>query len=102
MVRIKPIQEVRPRLTGEFSPGEFVPRNEAIAEAYRWGKELHKGQLRLSGEPYFETHCAWVAAFIDNLVKNDAWTIAALLHDSIEDKGGSLDQIRQKLSLIHI
>ncbi len=96
MVRIKPIQEVRPRLTGEFSPGEFVPRNEAIAEAYRWGKELHKGQLRLSGEPYFETHCAWVAAFIDNLVKNDAWTIAALLHDSIEDKGGNLDQIRQK------
>lgn len=96
MVRIKPVQEVRPRLSSEFSPGKFTARTEAIAEAYRWGKELHEGQLRLSGEPYFETHCAWVATFLDNLVKNEAWTIAALLHDSIEDKGGSLDQIRQR------
>lgn len=95
MVNIKQVHEIRPRLDDEFNPGAFIPRTPAIAEAYRWGKELHAGQLRLSGEPYFETHCAWVAAFVDKLVANEAWTIAALLHDSVEDQGESLEQIKQ-------
>ena len=94
MVEIEQIHEIRPKLLGEFHVEVFEPRTEAIARAYTWGKELHAGQQRLSGEPYFETHCGWVAAFIDRLVKNEAWTIAALLHDSIEDQGGTLDQIR--------
>ncbi len=96
MVEIKPIREIRPKLDDEFHPGEFKPRTPAIAEAYRWGQELHAGQSRLSGEPYFETHCAWVAGFIDKLVGNEAWTIAALLHDSIEDQGETLEQIKAK------
>ncbi len=94
MVRIEYINEIRPRMDTEFNPGVFIPRTEAIAEAYRWGKEQHAGQVRLSGEPYFDTHCVWVAAFIDNLTKNEAWTIAALLHDSVEDQEGDLSQIR--------
>ena len=44
-------------------------------------------------EPYL-THCAWVAAFVDNLVKIESWTIAALLHDTVEDQGETLDEIR--------
>jgi GTP diphosphokinase / guanosine-3',5'-bis(diphosphate) 3'-diphosphatase len=59
-----------------------------------WGSNLHSGQLRLSGEPYFETHCAWIAEFIDRLVQNEAWTIAALLHDAVEDQDESLGQIQ--------
>lgn len=95
MVRIETIKEIRPKMDDEFSPGEFVPRTMAIEEAYRWGKELHQGQLRLSGEPYFETHCAWVAALIDQLAGVEAWTIAALLHDSVEDQESSFEMIRQ-------
>jgi len=95
-VRIEKVEEIRPRLANEFEPGEFIPRTPAIAEAYEWGKELHAGQKRLSGEPYFETHCAWVGMFLDKLVENEAWTIAGLLHDAVEDKGESLDIIRQK------
>ena len=95
MVRLEKIQEIRPTLDDEFSPREFIPRTEAIAEAYRWGKELHQGQLRMSGEPYFETHCAWVASLIDQLAGVEAWTIAALLHDSVEDQESSFDMIRQ-------
>jgi (p)ppGpp synthase/HD superfamily hydrolase len=95
MVRIETIQEIRPAFDNEFSPGKFVPRTPAIAEAYRWGKELHSGQLRMSGEPYFETHCAWVAGLIDQLAGVEAWTIAALLHDSVEDREGSFDMIRE-------
>ncbi|MEW6180859.1 MAG: HD domain-containing protein [Chloroflexota bacterium] len=94
MVTVKHVHEIRPRLDNEFNPGTFVPRTPAIAEAYRWGKELHAGQMRLSGEPYFETHCAWVAAFVDKLVGKEAWTIAALLHDSVEDQGESLERIK--------
>lgn len=96
MITIDKVVEIRPRLANEFEPGIFVPRTEAIAEAFRWGKELHAGQKRLSGEPYFETHCAWVGAFLDQLAGNEAWTIAGLLHDSVEDIGESLDKIREK------
>ena len=70
-----------------------MPRTKAIEAAYFWGKELHSGQLRMSGEPYFETHCVWVANFIDKLVGNEAWTIAALLHDSVEDQDSDFEQI---------
>ncbi len=94
MVEVENIHEIRPKLLGEFHIEEFTPRTEAIARAYDWGKQIHKGQQRLSGEPYFETHCGWVAAFIDRLVQNEAWTIAALLHDSIEDQGETIDEIK--------
>jgi len=96
MVNIETINEIRPRLETEFDPGPFVARTEAIAKAYDWGRELHAGQLRLSGEPYFETHCGWVGGFLDKLVKNEAWTIAGLLHDSNEDQGENLEAIREK------
>ncbi len=95
MVTVKRISEIRPRLDQEFKPQPFTPRTEAIAEAYRWGQALHAGQFRLSGEPYFETHCAWVAGFLDELVHHEAWTIAALLHDSVEDQGESLEMIKE-------
>lgn len=95
MVQIETIRELRPRIADEFNPGEFVARTPTIAEAYRFGQELHAGQKRMSGEPYFETHCAWVGMFLDNLIGNEAWTIAGLLHDSVEDSGESLDRIRE-------
>ncbi len=96
MVRIEKVSEIRPHLAEELNPGTFTPRTPAIAKAYKWGKELHSGQMRLSGEPYFETHCAWIGAFLDKLVCNEAWTIAGLLHDAVEDSGESLDKIREK------
>jgi GTP diphosphokinase / guanosine-3',5'-bis(diphosphate) 3'-diphosphatase len=95
-VRIEHIEEVRPKLSEEFNPGTFIPETDAVAEAYRWGKELHAGQTRLSGEPYFETHCVWVGGLLQRLAGNEAWTIAGLLHDAVEDKGESLDEIRKK------
>ena len=97
MVEVEFVREIRPRLSDEFSrSGEFEARTPAIAKAYELGKRLHKGQTRLSGEPYFETHCVWIADFIDRLVKNEAWTIAALLHDAVEDQGESLEEIQQQ------
>ena len=94
MVQVMNISEIRPLITDEFQVGPFIPRTEAIQHAYDWGKQVHAGQKRLSGEPYFETHCGWVAAFIDKLVNIESWTIAALLHDTVEDQGETLDEIR--------
>ena len=96
MVEVEFVHEIRPRMVDEFNiEGDFVPRTPAIARAYELGKELHKGQVRMSGEPYFETHCVWIAQFIDRLVKNEAWTIASLLHDAVEDQGESLEALQE-------
>ena len=95
MVKIQNVDNIRPQLTDEFQLGEFKPRTDAIARAYQIGAELHAGQKRLSGEPFFETHCVWIANFLEHLVENEAWTIAALLHDTVEDRGGSLALIRE-------
>lgn len=96
MVEVEYVQEIRPRISDEFSSsGGFTARTPAIAKAYTLGKKLHKGQLRLSGEPYFDTHCVWIADFIDRLVHKEAWTIAALLHDAVEDQGESLEEIQE-------
>lgn len=96
MVDVEFVHEIRPKIVDEFSMlGDFTPRTPAIEIAYEFGKKIHKGQLRLSGEPYFETHCVWIAQFIDRLVQNEAWTIAALLHDAVEDQGESLEEIQE-------
>lgn len=95
MARVNSIQNTRPGIENEFNPGVFIPRTEAIARAYELGKALHKGQLRMSGEPYFETHCVWVAGLLDRLIGNEPWTIAGLLHDAIEDQGEDLERIKQ-------
>ena len=57
---------------------------EDVAEAYLFAQESHKGQKRLSGEPFFE-HPKQTAIFLADL-RLDANTLsAALLHDVIED-----------------
>ena len=94
MVTIADVNEIRPRMGNEFNVSNFVPRTPDIQKAWDWGQKVHAGQLRLSGEPYFETHCAWVASFIDNLVGIESWTIAALLHDTVEDTGESFEEIK--------
>ncbi len=43
MVEIHHINEIRPRLLGEFEAMPFTPRTEAIAEAYRWGSSFTRG-----------------------------------------------------------
>jgi (p)ppGpp synthase/HD superfamily hydrolase len=96
MVDVEFVSEIRPKIADEFSFGEdFEPRTPSIKRAFEFGKLLHEGQHRLSGEPYFETHCVWIASFIDHLFQNEAWTIAALLHDAVEDQGESLEEIQQ-------
>ncbi len=57
--------------------------NEAlIRAAYDYGRAMHEGQFRHSGEPYF-THPVAVAAILTEQRLDDATIITALLHDTI-------------------
>lgn len=57
---------------------------ELIRIAYSYGKAMHDGQFRHSGEPYF-SHPIAVAAILSEQRLDDATIITALLHDTIED-----------------
>ncbi len=72
----------------------YNPRTNAekIADAYAFGKALHAGQTRYSGEPYF-THPVAVAAILTEQQLDDATIITALLHDTIEDTKTSYSEV---------
>ena len=55
-----------------------------IEAAYEYGRKMHEGQRRSSGEPYF-SHPVAVAMLIAEQRLDDASVITALLHDTIED-----------------
>ncbi|MDA7425106.1 RelA/SpoT family protein [Thalassococcus lentus] len=72
--------------------------NEAmIRAAYDYGREMHEGQFRKSGEPYF-THPVAVAAILTEQRLDDATIITALLHDTIEDTRSTYSEIAEKFS----
>ena len=70
--------------------------NEAlIRAAYDFGREMHEGQFRRSGEPYF-THPVAVAAILTEQRLDDATIITALLHDTIEDTKASFSEVEAR------
>ncbi|NIY79079.1 MAG: bifunctional (p)ppGpp synthetase/guanosine-3',5'-bis(diphosphate) 3'-pyrophosphohydrolase [Rhodobacteraceae bacterium] len=75
----------------------YNPKTNAdlIREAYAYGREMHEGQFRRSGEPYF-THPVAVAAILTEQSLDDATIITALLHDTIEDTRASYQEVARK------
>ncbi|MCP4822245.1 MAG: bifunctional (p)ppGpp synthetase/guanosine-3',5'-bis(diphosphate) 3'-pyrophosphohydrolase [Shimia sp.] len=75
----------------------YNPRtNETlIRAAYDYGRAMHEGQFRHSGEPYF-THPIDVACILAEQHLDDASIITALLHDTIEDTKASYDVVAEK------
>ena len=70
--------------------------NEALIHAaYDYGREMHEGQFRRSGEPYF-THPVAVAAILTEQRLDDATIVTALLHDTIEDTKSTFSQISDR------
>ena len=76
---------------------DYNPKTNAdrIAAAYDYGREMHKGQFRRSGEPYF-SHPVAVAAILTEQQLDDATIITALLHDTIEDTDASYGAVADK------
>ncbi len=75
----------------------YNPRTDEalIRAAYDFGRAMHEGQSRYSGEPYF-THPVAVAAILTEQRLDDATIITALLHDTIEDTKASYQVVEQK------
>ena len=63
-----------------------------IEAAYDYGRRMHEGQFRTSGEPYF-THPVAVAMLLAEQRLDDNTIITALLHDTIEDTGSTYNEI---------
>ena len=57
---------------------------EKIKSAFLYAKELHEGQMRLSGEPYI-MHPISVAEIVAGLGLDTDSVCAAFLHDTVED-----------------
>ncbi|MGV6839362.1 MAG: RelA/SpoT family protein [Planktomarina sp.] len=72
----------------------YNPKTNAdlIAKAYDFGEDMHDGQFRHSGEPYF-THPIEVAEILIGQHMDDATIITALLHDTIEDTRASYKDV---------
>jgi (p)ppGpp synthase/HD superfamily hydrolase len=69
-----------------------------FSDALTYVAQLHAEQRRkVSGEPYL-AHLLAVAAIVMEHGGNEDETIAALLHDAVEDQGGmaTLDDIRRR------
>ncbi|MEO6988307.1 MAG: bifunctional (p)ppGpp synthetase/guanosine-3',5'-bis(diphosphate) 3'-pyrophosphohydrolase [Aquihabitans sp.] len=66
-----------------------------ISKAYELASKAHAGQTRRSGEPYVH-HPLSVARIVADLGLDDITIAAALLHDSVEDTGVTLDQLRDQ------
>ncbi len=77
------------------SIGNILFESEKLLRAYNLASESHKGQLRKSGEPYFN-HCVEVLKILHDEwgIKEEKYLITALLHDTVEDTGITLNQIK--------
>ena len=64
-----------------------------MQRAYAKAEEAHRGQKRISGEPYIN-HCLAVAQILAELRVPPEVMAAGLLHDTVEDTVVTLDDIQ--------
>src|SRR3569833_1684502 len=75
----------------------YLPAEQVVCfcEAAEFGASAHKGQKRLSGEPYI-AHPVAAAAILADLRLDADTIVAAILHDVIEDTPTPKDQLAAK------
>jgi len=75
----------------------YLPPEEVqiVRKAYLFSEEAHRGQLRLSGEPYI-THPLAVAGAIAEWQMDVEGVVAALLHDVMEDTSVGKGEIAER------
>jgi len=74
----------------------FFLKTDLINDAYDFGREAHKGQVRkYTDEPYF-THPVRVAEAVAAHVDDEAAIAAALLHDTVEDTETTHEEILER------
>ncbi len=71
---------------------------ERLDAAYEYGRRMHDGQKRHSGEEYF-MHPVAVAAILAEQRLDDDTVITALLHDTLEDTGSTYTELTERFGL---
>jgi guanosine-3',5'-bis(diphosphate) 3'-pyrophosphohydrolase len=79
----------------EYLPAEKLP---VLKEAYEYAAEKHKGQMRLSGDPFME-HPLQTAYILAELQLDSSSLAAALMHDIPEDTGTPIKDIESKFGV---
>jgi len=65
---------------------------DIINRAYVYAMKAHGGQIRASGDPYF-SHPLEVAGILTGYRLDVATIVTALLHDTVEDTGSTLEEL---------
>ena len=65
-----------------------------INRAYVYAMKQHGSQKRASGDPYF-SHPIEVAGILTNLKLDSATIVTALLHDTVEDTGSTMEELTE-------
>ena len=86
-----PADEVAPLLNAFRIHHPKAP-TALITRAYLRSADAHRGQARSSGEPYI-AHPLAVARIVADLGLDDVTVAAALLHDTVEDTGMTVDEV---------
>ena len=75
----------------------YNPRlNEPLLrDAFAYGQDMHAGQFRHSGEPYY-THPVAVTTILAEQQMDDATLVTALLHDTIEDTKATYAEVSER------
>ncbi|MGD0617835.1 MAG: bifunctional (p)ppGpp synthetase/guanosine-3',5'-bis(diphosphate) 3'-pyrophosphohydrolase, partial [Bryobacteraceae bacterium] len=66
-----------------------------LEKAYRIASEAHAKQTRASGEPYI-SHPIEVAFILAEMQMDNVCLLTALLHDTVEDTGLTVEQLRRE------
>src|SRR5712671_4956107 len=89
-----PADAVRPLIAAHrrIFPGADA---RLVRHAYAVADQWHSGQVRKSGAPYI-THPLAVAILLADIGMDTTTLVAALLHDTVEDTGLTLDDITRE------
>jgi guanosine-3',5'-bis(diphosphate) 3'-pyrophosphohydrolase len=86
---VKPVLEPLAGVHRQLHPNADLA---LLQQAYEVAEERHAGQERKSGDPYI-THPLAVATILAELGMDTTTLVAALLHDTVEDTGYSLEEL---------
>ncbi len=70
-------------------------REELIKKAYHFSEKAHRGQKRISGEPYIQ-HSLYTALNLARIGMASKTIAAGLLHDVLEDTGKTSEDIKNE------
>ncbi len=68
---------------------------QVVKEACNYAKEMHDGQFRSSGEPYY-THPIEVAIILADMNMDITTIVTAILHDTVEDTDATFEDLENK------